>query len=152
VVSAPFPCITTSRTAAVVSTPISAGRNVWCMAFWAQPQIFHVTAFGHSSGRWIVGVPLPGQPGVVGHTPALTEAATLAVTGGTEYVTSVSCQVSGKSGHHSLPLMVPAAIMDTAWAAQPDGLLASVGKVARQLAQILCWMPPGLDEVVLRVL
>jgi hypothetical protein len=46
---------------------------------------------------------------------------------------------------------VPAASVPAAWAEQPDGLFASVGEVARQLAQVLDWMPPGLDEVVLRM-
>ena len=50
-----------------------------------------------------------------------------------------------------LPLMVPAAFMDAAWAAQPDSLSAAVGKIGRQLAQVEGWVPHALDKLVVRV-
>jgi len=81
------------------------------MTFWAQPQKFSATRFSHFSGRWIVGVPLPGQPGVVGHRLALTEAATLAVTARTEQVASISCHVACQAIYPSLPFVVPAAFV-----------------------------------------
>jgi len=59
----------------------------------------------------------------------------------------VACQIS----HPSLPFVVLAASMFAAWAEQPDYLIASVGEVARQIALILGRMPPGLDDMVLRV-
>jgi hypothetical protein len=66
-------------------------------------------------------------------------------------VASIPLQVECQGMDPSLPFVVPAAFVSAAWAAQPDGLVASVGVVARQLAQVLGWMPPGLDEVVLRM-
>jgi hypothetical protein len=47
--------------------------------------------------------------------------------------------------------MVCATFVFAAWAAQPDGLPAIVGEVAGQLFYIIGWMPPGLDEEVVRV-
>jgi hypothetical protein len=40
----------------------------------------------------------------------------------------------------SFPFVVPAACVSAAETAQPDGLAAFVGVVARQLAQVLGWM------------
>jgi hypothetical protein len=62
-------------------------------------------------------------------------------------VASVYCQASNPSR----PFVVPAAFVSAAWAPQPDGLGAFVGIVAGQLAQVLGRMPPGLDEVALRM-
>jgi len=85
-------------------------------------------------GREVAVMPLLGQPEVIGHGAALegiTHAADDTV--GADYVTFNSCQV----GNPGLPLMVPAASMDAAWAAQSDPLMVSMSKISRQLAQIL---------------
>jgi len=134
-----------------MGTPTSAGSSVRWMPYWTQPQRPPATAFGHFSSRWIVGVPLPGQPVVTGHRLALTEAATPAVTGGTDYVASISCHIGCHVSHPTFPFVVPSALVFAAWAAQPDDCTAGMGEVARHLAQALGGMPPGLDEVVLRV-
>ena len=47
--------------------------------------------------------------------------------------------------------MVPPAFVDAAWAAQPDSLIAFVGEISRQLAQVEGGVPHALDHVVVRV-
>jgi hypothetical protein len=47
--------------------------------------------------------------------------------------------------------MMPATIMNAAWAPQPDPLMATMGEVSRHLAQIADWVPHFLDELVRRV-
>jgi len=47
--------------------------------------------------------------------------------------------------------MVPAAFMDTAWAAQPDSLIASMGEVGGQLAQVEGGVPHVLDVHIIWV-
>lgn len=59
------------------------------------------------------------------------------------------CSLSGYSPWHSL--RGACRIHVAAWAAQPHMLVAFVGEAAVQLAQVIAWMPPGLNEVVLRV-
>jgi hypothetical protein len=66
------PGSTTNRAAGVVSTPSATGSSVRWMTFWAQPHDLSTTALGHFCCRWVVRVPLPGQPRVVGHRLALT--------------------------------------------------------------------------------
>jgi len=46
---------------------------------------------------------------------------------------------------------LPAAAVFAARAAQPDQAPAGVGDVARLLALVLVGVPPGLDEVIVRV-
>jgi len=116
-----------------------------------QPKAFSVATPGHFSSRWIVGVPLLRQPGVVGHRLALTKAATSAVTGGTDNVASNSCQIPCKVFQPGFPLMVPAAPVFAAWAAQPDVRSASMGEVSRTFARILGRVPPYLNETVVWV-
>jgi len=62
-------------------------------------------------------------------------------------VASILCQ----EVNPGLPLMVSAAIMDAAWAAQPDLLTAFVGKIGGQLAQVEGGMPHALDASVVWV-
>ncbi len=49
------------------------------------------------------------------------------------------------------PKAQPAAAVDAAWAAQPDGLLRASSVVVWLLALVLGGVPPGLDEDVVRV-
>jgi hypothetical protein len=44
--------------------------------------------------------------------------------------------------------MLPATIMNAAWAPQPDPLTDAVREVSRHLAQIAGWVPHFLDELV----
>lgn len=95
-------------------------------------------------------MPFLGQLWVFGHRPALTKfnaTPSLAVAEGASKVAFPNCQVA----NYGLPLMVPATFMDTAWALQPDLLVALVGEVSRQLAQIEGRVPHALDDVVVGV-
>jgi hypothetical protein len=92
------------------------------LACQTQPKGIGVAALGHFPGRWIVGVPLFGQPGMERHRLALTEAATHAVTGGTAQEASSSFHVMCQVSPASLPLMFPATAVFAAGAAQPDVL------------------------------
>jgi len=92
-------------------------------------------------------MPVLEKPGLILHRLAGTEAATFAFAVGANYVASVLCQ----ERNFGLPLMVPAALMNAAWAAQPDLLAAFVGEIGRQLAQIEGRMPHALDHLVVRV-
>jgi len=51
----------------------------------------------------------------------------------------------------SLPLMVPAAFMNAAWAAQPDFLITLIGEICRHLALVMGWVPHSLNELVIRM-
>jgi len=91
-------------------------------------------------------VPLTTNPGLIGHGLALAEGAlSPALTVGADSFGSRFCQV----GNPGLPLMVPAASMDAAWAAQPDLLCTFMGEVGRQLAQVEGGVPKVLDDHVI---
>jgi len=139
----------TLRAASVMGTPTSTGSLVWWMALQAHPQMLLVTAFGHLAGRGIAGMPLLEKPVVIGHGTADTEATTPppAVADWAAFVFFPTRQISGCS----FPLMVPAAFVDAAWAAQPDRLIPSICGIGRQLAKILNWVPLALDEAVVGV-
>jgi len=95
-------------------------------------------------------VPFLGQLWVFGHRPALTKfnaTPSLAVAEGASKVAFPNCQVA----NYGLPLMVPAAFMDTTWAFQPDLLTAPVGEVTRQLAQVEGGVPHALNDLVFGV-
>jgi len=125
-----------------------AGSLVWRVALWTQPQKPFATAFGHLGGRWIAEVPLPGHPGVILHRPTGAEPFHLAFAVWADYiVTSLICQVT----YPGLPLMVPAAFMNAAWAAQADSLIAFVGEIGWHLAQIEGGVPHALNGLVVRV-
>jgi hypothetical protein len=59
--------------------------------------------------------------------------------------------MSRKTENPGLPFMMPAAFMDTAWASQPDPLMALMGEISRHLVQVEGWVPKALDELVVRV-
>jgi hypothetical protein len=92
-------------------------------------------------------MPLLRKPRVTLHGPAWAESAKSTVTVGADYPASMLCQ----SGYLGLPFMVPAAIMDAAWAPQPDPLIALVSTISRHLAQVAGWVPQSLDEMVFGV-
>jgi hypothetical protein len=135
---------TTHRAAGIGGTPISAGSLIWWMSLCTQPEILLITAFGHLVGRGIAGVPLLRKPGVIRHGAAGTETATPTSTVGADHVASILCQIVNTG----LPLMLPATIMDAAFALQPDPLYALVREVGRHLAQVAGWVPHFLDELV----
>jgi hypothetical protein len=97
---------------------------------WTHPQAFFVTAFDHLTSRGIAVVPLLGQPGVIGHGSTLTEFIIAANTEGAGYGASRLCQIS----HGSRPLMIPAASMNAAWAAQPDLLMGFMSEISWRFA------------------
>jgi len=92
-------------------------------------------------------MPLPEKHAVCGDRLALAEAAAPALAAGADYVAPVPRQ----GVDPGLPLVVPAATVHAALASQPDPLLAPVGEVRRLPALVEGWVPPGLDEAVLRV-
>jgi len=50
-----------------------------------------------------------------------------------------------------LPLVVPAASVEAAWAAQQDNSFALVGEVCRHSALVVAWGPHALYQVVIWV-
>jgi hypothetical protein len=106
-----------------------------------------MAALGHLVGRGIAGMPLLREPRVIRHGSAWAKFAKLRVAVGANYEASIICQ----SVNPGLPFMLPAAIMNAAWAPQPDPLIALVGKITRRLAQVARWVPQALDELVFGV-
>jgi len=91
-------------------------------------------------------VPLSEQPGVIRHGPTGAELfCTYALWA--DCVAPSPCQ----GFNPGLPLMVPAAFMNAAWAAQPDLLTASMGEICRHLAQVAGGVPHALNDLVVRV-
>jgi len=142
--------IRTHRASGVSVAPVVAAGDVLFVSVRTRPKALLATAPGNpGGGGGVVGVPLLGQPGVCGHGLALAAAASpppaLAVR--TDDVPPVLGQAAGDGR----PLVDPATAVDAARAAQPHLLAACVGEVRRLLALVEGWVPPGLDEVVLRV-
>jgi hypothetical protein len=135
---------TAHRAPSVLGTPSLAPSLVWGMALWTQPEILFITALGHLVGREIAGVPFLRKSGVIFHGPAWAKLVVLAYTVGADYVFSAACQIFNTG----LPFMLPATIMNAAWAPQPDPLFAPVREVSRHLARIAGWVPRFLDELV----
>jgi hypothetical protein len=106
-----------------------------------------MAALGHLVGRGVAGMPLLRKPRVILHGPAWAKLIVLAYTVWADSVASTSCQ----SVNPGLPFMLPAAIMNAAWAPQPHPLMALVGKTTRRLAQVALWVPQALDELVFGV-
>jgi hypothetical protein len=105
--------------------------------------------FWHCSlppGWLVAGVPLPGQPGARGHGPTLAEFAP-AFAEGADHAVSILSQMVNPG----LPLVVPAASMDAAQAAQPDHSAAFVDEVAGKLARVEGWVPHALEDLVVWV-
>jgi len=118
------------------------------MTLRTHPKVLRFAAFGHlGRGGGVVRVPLFRQPGVFGHGLALAKAAAFAFTAGADFAATRLGQVTNLG----LPLVVPAAAVEAAWAPQPHPFLAPAGEVRRLVAQVEVWVPPGLDEAVLRV-
>jgi len=138
---------TAHRAARVVSTSTATGSLIGWVAFRTHPKILFAPTFGHLVGRGVARMPLSRQAGVILYGPARTETTTSAGAVGADYVASNLCQVVNSG----LPLMDPAAFMDAARAAQPDPLMALVGEIGRQLAQVLGWVPHALNQLVVWV-
>jgi len=109
--------------------------------------MFLAAIFSNLGGRGMGVMPLLGQPGVCSHRLALPEATRSAHTVWADCAAPKLGQVPALD----VPLMAPTAAMLAAWTAQPDLLTACVGEVCRLHALVEVWVPPGLDEVVLRV-
>jgi len=144
-----LPFLETLRAASVASTSVATSSDVRCMALGTQPAMLGVTVAGHLvGGGGVVGVPLFGQPGVCGRGLALAEPMPApAVAVGADYLAAVLRQIADLG----LPLVHPAAPVGTAMAPQPDDLVAPEGEIRRLVALVEVWVPPGLDEAVLRV-
>jgi len=50
-----------------------------------------------------------------------------------------------------IPLMLPAALVEAAWAEQPDSVVAFMSEISRQLAQVQGGVPHALDNMAVRV-
>ncbi len=116
------------------------------MTLQARPEGFHAAAHCHFGSRGIVKVPLPGQPGVGGHGTAGTEAPAALTVGATE-----ARNIAGQMSYGGIPLVVPAAAVDAAWAAQPHPLPAPVGVVCGCFALVAGGVPQVLYAVVVWV-
>ena len=69
------------------------------------------------------------------------------LTAGADEVTPPPCE----GLHHSIPLVVLPTSVHTARAAQPDPLLALVGKVCRLLAPVESGVPHDLNQCIVRM-
>jgi len=128
--------------------PVVARSLIRRMTLRTHPKVLRFAAFGHlGRGGGVVRVPLFRQPGVFGHGLALAKAAAFAFTAGADFAATRLGQVTNLG----LPLVVPAAAVEAAWAPQPHPFLAPAGEVRRLVAQVEVWVPPGLDEVVIQV-
>jgi hypothetical protein len=70
----------------------------------------------------------------------------LADTIGAPWLAFPTCQV----GDAGLPLMVPAAFVNAAWAAQPDLLTARMGEISRRFAPVAGGVPHALYDLAVR--
>jgi len=141
------PLITADRTTGVAAAPVCACGHVRFMALRTPPSVLLPRTPGHlNGGGGVIGVPLPRQPGVCSHRLALTYSMSAPAERAADFA-SKSSQVINPG----FPLMLLATPMCAPETAQPDLLHASMGEVRRLVALVEVWVPPGLDEVVLRV-
>jgi hypothetical protein len=89
-------------------------------------------------------MPLHRKPGVILHGPAWAELLSHAYTVRADYEPPPPCQIFNTG----LPVMLPAAFVDAAWAPQPDLFMAPNGEFSRHLAEVAGWVPHSLDELV----